>query len=91
MPTIEYVREAGSEGIDGDEADCARRDGGYRRRPRPKVANRFNDVPASNTAVAPHSGKRSINQALPRIINGKTHQGRAGRRARLRPQAPRRN
>jgi protocatechuate 4,5-dioxygenase, beta chain len=52
MPNIEYVREAGSEGIElvmwliarGAMADVA---GG----PRPKVAHRFYHVPASNTAV----------------------------------------
>ena len=52
MPHIEYVREAGSEGIElvmwliarGAMADVA---GG----PAPKVAHRFFHVPASNTAV----------------------------------------
>jgi protocatechuate 4,5-dioxygenase, beta chain len=52
MPHIEYVREAGSEGIElvmwliarGAMADLA---GG----PPPKVAHRFYHVPASNTAV----------------------------------------
>ncbi len=52
MPHIEYVREAGSEGIElvmwliarGAMADIA---GG----PRPRVAHRFFHVPASNTAV----------------------------------------
>ena len=52
MPNIEYVREAGSEGIElvmwliarGAMADVA---GG----PRPKVVHRFYHVPASNTAV----------------------------------------
>ena len=52
MPNIEYVREAGSEGIElvmwliarGAMADVA---GG----PKPKVAHRFYHVPASNTAV----------------------------------------
>jgi protocatechuate 4,5-dioxygenase, beta chain len=52
MPNIEYVREAGSEGIklvmwliaSGAMAEIVGR-------PRPKVAHRFNDVPASNTAV----------------------------------------
>jgi len=52
IPHIEYVREAGSEGIElvmwliarGAMADVA---GG----PRPKVAHRFYHVPASNTAV----------------------------------------
>ena len=51
MPHIEYVREAGSEGIElvmwliarGAMADVA---GGQ-----PKVAHRFYHVPASNTAV----------------------------------------
>ena len=54
MPNIEYVREAGSEGIElvmwliarGAMADIV---GG----PRPKVAHRFYHVPASNTAVGP--------------------------------------
>ena len=52
MPHIDYVREAGSEGIElvmwliarGAMADVA---GG----PRPRVAHRFYHVPASNTAV----------------------------------------
>ncbi|AOS79406.1 MULTISPECIES: class III extradiol dioxygenase subunit beta [Hydrogenophaga] len=52
IPHIDYVREAGSEGIElvmwliarGAMADAA---GG----PRPKVAHRFFHVPASNTAV----------------------------------------
>ncbi|MBL8319514.1 MAG: protocatechuate 3,4-dioxygenase [Burkholderiaceae bacterium] len=52
MPHIDYVREAGSEGIElvmwliarGAMADVA---GG----PKPKVAHRFYHVPASNTAV----------------------------------------
>src|SRR5271157_3132059 len=52
MPNIEYVREAGSEGIElvmwliarGAMADVA---GG----PKPRVAHRFYHVPASNTAV----------------------------------------
>jgi len=52
MPNIEYVREAGSEGIElvmwliarGAMSDVA--DG-----PKPKVAHRFYHVPASNTAV----------------------------------------
>ncbi|WP_119288478.1 class III extradiol dioxygenase subunit beta [Azohydromonas sediminis] len=52
VPHIEYVREAGSEGIElvmwliarGAMADVA---GG----PKPKVAHRFYHVPASNTAV----------------------------------------
>ena len=52
MPNIEYVREAGSEGIElvmwliarGAMSDIA---GG----PKPKVAHRFYHVPASNTAV----------------------------------------
>jgi len=52
MPHIEYVREAGSEGIElvmwliarGAMSDV---DGG----PKPKVAHRFFHVPASNTAV----------------------------------------
>ena len=52
MPNIEYVREAGSEGIElvmwliarGAMSDV---DGG----PKPKVAHRFYHVPASNTAV----------------------------------------
>ena len=52
MPNIEYVREAGSEGIElvmwliarGAMADVA---GG----PKPNVAHRFFHVPASNTAV----------------------------------------
>jgi hypothetical protein len=54
MPTIEYVRKAGSEGIElvmwliasGAMADIVDR-------PRRKVAHRFSDVPASNTAVGP--------------------------------------
>ena len=53
MPNIEYVREAGSEGIElvmwliarGAMADVVA--GG----PKPKVAHRFYHVPASNTAV----------------------------------------
>jgi len=53
VPHIEYVREAGSEGIElvmwliarGAMADVAH--GG----PKPKVAHRFYHVPASNTAV----------------------------------------
>ena len=52
MPHIDYVREAGSEGIElvmwliarGAMADVA---GGAK----PKVAHRFYHVPASNTAV----------------------------------------
>jgi protocatechuate 4,5-dioxygenase beta chain len=52
-PNIEYVREAGSEGIElvmwlvarGAMADAVA--GG----PKPKVAHRFYHVPASNTAV----------------------------------------
>jgi protocatechuate 4,5-dioxygenase beta chain len=52
MPHIDYVREAGSEGIElvmwliarGAMADAA---GG----PAPRVAHRFYHVPASNTAV----------------------------------------
>ncbi|HWP10892.1 MAG TPA: protocatechuate 3,4-dioxygenase, partial [Ramlibacter sp.] len=52
MPHIDYVREAGSEGIElvmwliarGAMADLA---GG----PPPKVVHRFYHVPASNTAV----------------------------------------
>ena len=52
VPHVEYVREAGSEGIElvmwliarGAMADAA---GG----PRPRVAHRFYHVPASNTAV----------------------------------------
>jgi len=52
VPHIDYVREAGSEGIElvmwliarGAMADAA---GG----PKPKVAHRFYHVPASNTAV----------------------------------------
>ncbi len=52
MPNIDYVREAGSEGIElvmwliarGAMADTR---GG----PKPKVAHRFYHVPASNTAV----------------------------------------
>ena len=52
MPNIDYVREAGSEGIElvmwliarGAMADVA---GG----PKPKVVHRFYHVPASNTAV----------------------------------------
>ena len=52
MPPIDYVREAGSEGIElvmwfiarGAMADAA---GG----PKPRVAHRFYHVPASNTAV----------------------------------------
>ncbi len=60
MPHIDYVREAGSEGIElvmwliarGAMSDCSRGAtsdlaGG---RP-PKVAHRFYHVPASNTAV----------------------------------------
>ena len=54
MPHIDYVREAGSEGIElvmwliarGAMADCASPAG-----PRPRVAHRFYHVPASNTAV----------------------------------------
>jgi hypothetical protein len=54
VPNIEYVREAGSEDIklvmwpiaSGAMADIVGR-------PRPKVAHRFNGVPASNTAVGP--------------------------------------
>ena len=53
MPNIEYVREAGSEGIElvmwliarGAMGDVVA--GG----PKPKVAHRFYHVPASNTAV----------------------------------------
>ena len=52
-PNIEYVREAGSEGIElvmwlvarGAMADVAAHG------PKPKVAHRFYHVPASNTAV----------------------------------------
>jgi len=54
IPHVEYVREAGSEGIElvmwliarGAMADCARPAG-----PRPRVVHRFYHVPASNTAV----------------------------------------
>jgi protocatechuate 4,5-dioxygenase beta chain len=53
MPNIDYVREAGSEGIElvmwliarGAMADAVA--GG----PKPRVAHRFYHVPASNTAV----------------------------------------
>jgi protocatechuate 4,5-dioxygenase beta chain len=53
-PHIDYVREAGSEGIElvmwliarGAMADCANAPG-----PAPRVAHRFYHVPASNTAV----------------------------------------
>ena len=56
MPHIEYVREAGSEGIElvmwliarGAMADVA---GGKVQGPAPKVTHRFYHVPASNTAV----------------------------------------
>jgi protocatechuate 4,5-dioxygenase beta chain len=52
-PNIEYVREAGSEGIElvmwlvarGAMADVVAQG------PKPKVAHRFYHVPASNTAV----------------------------------------
>ena len=52
MPHVEYVREAGSEGIElvmwliarGAMADAA---GGAK----PRIAHRFYHVPASNTAV----------------------------------------
>jgi len=54
LPHIDYVREAGSEGIElvmwliarGAMADCADTKG-----PAPRVAHRFYHVPASNTAV----------------------------------------
>ncbi len=54
LPHIDYVREAGSEGIElvmwliarGAMADCASPAG-----PKPRVAHRFYHVPASNTAV----------------------------------------
>lgn len=54
VPHIEYVREAGSEGIElvmwliarGAMADCAVPPG-----PKPRVLHRFYHVPASNTAV----------------------------------------
>lgn len=54
VPHIEYVREAGSEGIElvmwliarGAMADCADAPG-----PKPRVLHRFYHVPASNTAV----------------------------------------
>lgn len=54
MPHIDYVREAGSEGIElvmwliarGAMADCADVPG-----PAPRLAHRFYHVPASNTAV----------------------------------------
>ena len=54
MPHIDYVREAGSEGIElvmwliarGAMADCADVPG-----PKPTVRHRFYHVPASNTAV----------------------------------------
>ena len=53
MPNIEYVREAGSEGIElvmwliarGAMSDVVAQG------PKPKVAHRFYHVPASNTAV----------------------------------------
>jgi protocatechuate 4,5-dioxygenase beta chain len=60
---IEYVREAGSEGIElvmwliarGAMADIA---GG----PKPKVTHRFYHVPASNTCRRPsHPGESSMN------------------------------
>jgi len=52
MPHIDYVREAGSEGIElvmwliarGAMSDCAQGEA-------PRVAHRFYHVPASNTAV----------------------------------------
>jgi protocatechuate 4,5-dioxygenase beta chain len=55
VPHIEYVREAGSEGIElvmwliarGAMADVATANPG----PKPRVAHRFYHVPASNTAV----------------------------------------
>jgi protocatechuate 4,5-dioxygenase, beta chain len=54
MPTVEYVQEAGSKGIEpvmwviarGAPADIVDR-------PRRKVAHRFSEVPASKTAVGP--------------------------------------
>ncbi|MCX8098631.1 MAG: class III extradiol dioxygenase subunit beta [Casimicrobiaceae bacterium] len=54
VPHIEYVREAGSEGIElvmwliarGAMADCAEPPG-----PKPRLVHRFYHVPASNTAV----------------------------------------
>ena len=55
VPHIDYVREAGSEGIElvmwliarGAMADVANVTGG----PKPTVKHRFYHVPASNTAV----------------------------------------
>ena len=55
MPHVEYVREAGSEGIElvmwlvarGAMSDAA----GGARAAAPRVAHRFYHVPASNTAV----------------------------------------
>ena len=55
LPHIDYVREAGSEGIElvmwliarGAMADVATANTG----PKPRVAHRFHHVPASNTAV----------------------------------------
>jgi len=60
MPHIDYVREAGSEGIElvmwliarGAMSDCSRGAGGdLAGGPPPQVAHRFYHVPASNTAV----------------------------------------
>jgi protocatechuate 4,5-dioxygenase beta chain len=62
MPHIDYVREAGSEGIElvmwliargamADTADAASGGGAHRAGPRPRVVHRFYHVPASNTAV----------------------------------------
>jgi protocatechuate 4,5-dioxygenase beta chain len=48
MPHIDYVREAGSEGIELVMWLIAR---GAMRAPHPRVAHRFYHVPASNTAV----------------------------------------
>jgi len=60
MPHVDYVREAGSEGIElvmwliarGAMSDCSRgADGGPAAGPPPTVRHRFYHVPASNTAV----------------------------------------
>jgi protocatechuate 4,5-dioxygenase, beta chain len=60
MPHIDYVREAGSEGIElvmwliarGAMSDCSRgASGDLAGGPAPKVVHRFYHVPASNTAV----------------------------------------
>ena len=70
MPNIEYVREAGSEGIEIMMRLIARGDvmadivGGRR----PKVTHRFYHMPASNNAVGPSFWRRGIKHALPRII-----------------------